>query len=118
MIIYIGQNDDVPADRRSPMRLAEQLFLCHDLARRGLGCAGSSQAAAGGARFMTATTLEIGDLGLIGVNTEDTIPGGSTANDQIGFLLLAPIGAGTTIYFTDRAWNGTTFTNAAGDGTF
>ena len=68
---------------------------------------------------MTATTLSVGDLAIIGVNTEDTIPGGGSPNDLISFILLKPIGSGTQIFFTDRSWNGSSFAAAGGgDGTY
>jgi hypothetical protein len=65
---------------------------------------------------MVATTLRRGELGIIGVDTEDN---GNPQRDSITFILLAPIGSGTVIYFTDRAWNGSVFAAAGGgDGTF
>ena len=68
---------------------------------------------------MVATTLDVGDIAVIGVSTEDTIPGGSTANDSISFMLLQPIGSGTQVFFTDRAWNGSNLAAASGgEGTF
>src|SRR3954453_17012211 len=68
---------------------------------------------------MTATTLSVGDLAIISVNTEDIIPGGSSSNDLISFILLKPVGSGTQIFFTDRAWNGSSFAGAGGgEGTF
>jgi Ca2+-binding RTX toxin-like protein len=58
-------------------------------------------------------------IAIIGVSTEDTIPGGEVANDTISFILLTAIGSGTVIYFTDRNWNGSAFAAAGGgEGTF
>ncbi|MDF2464005.1 MAG: tandem-95 repeat protein [Ramlibacter sp.] len=65
---------------------------------------------------MTATTLAAGELAIIGYDTEDT---GSPGLDSISFVLLKAIGSGTQIFFTDRAWNGTTFAAAGGgEGTY
>ncbi len=65
---------------------------------------------------MAATVMSIGDVAIIAANTEDT---GNPQKDLISFILLKPIGSGTVIYFTDRAWNGTVFAAAGGgDGTF
>ncbi|UVO55773.1 S-layer family protein [Sphingomonas sp. SUN039] len=65
---------------------------------------------------MTATVMSVGDVAIIGANTEDT---GAPLKDLISFILLKPIGSGTVIYFTDRAWNGTVFAApGGGDGTF
>ncbi|HYI47410.1 MAG TPA: Ig-like domain-containing protein [Allosphingosinicella sp.] len=45
--------------------------------------------------------------------------GGTDDDDIIRFVLLAPIGTGTQIFFTDRLWNGTAFAAAGGgEGTF
>ena len=65
---------------------------------------------------MVATVLSIGDVAIIAANTEDN---GNPQMDLVSFILLKPIGIGTVIFFTDRAWNGTTFAAAGGgDGTF
>jgi large repetitive protein len=63
------------------------------------------------------TRLSAGDIAIIGYNTGQNL---STPNteDKLYFVLLKPIASGTTIHITDRAWNGATFANAAGDGTF
>src|SRR5688572_1156743 len=66
------------------------------------------------APFWVASTLSAGGIAIIGVNTEDVIPGGASANDTITFILLKPIGSGTVIFFSDRNWNGTTFPAAGG----
>jgi hypothetical protein len=73
---------------------------------------------------MVASTLRAGALALVSYATDDT----SGADDDIlRFVVLAPIGNGTVLYFTDRAWvprpgstrlNDGSFTNVAGDGTF
>ena len=58
-----------------------------------------------------------GDIAIIGYNTDQTAaPVG--AAQSLTFVVLRPLPAGTVIYFTDRAWNGTAFTGAGGDGTF
>ena len=63
-----------------------------------------------------ATTLSRGQVAIVGVNTEDS---GNPQRDSISFILLSPITTGTVIFFTDRAWNGTTFAAAgSGEGTF
>src|SRR6478609_10602230 len=65
---------------------------------------------------MAATILTAGDIAIIGYNTEDN---GNPQKDSISFVLLAPIGSGTQIFFTDRSWNGTVFAGAGGgEGTF
>ncbi|HEY0150072.1 MAG TPA: FG-GAP-like repeat-containing protein [Allosphingosinicella sp.] len=66
---------------------------------------------------MVATTLRRGEIAIIGVDTEDNgTP--NPARDSLTLILLAPIGAGTIIYITDRAWNGTAFAAAsAGENT-
>ncbi|MDB5696105.1 MAG: tandem-95 repeat protein, partial [Sphingomonas bacterium] len=64
---------------------------------------------------MVATTLAAGDVALLGYNTED----GGTDADLLAFVLMKPVGSGTTIYFTDRAWNGTAFAApGAGEATY
>ncbi len=60
---------------------------------------------------MVASVLAAGDVAIIGYNSEDT---GSPNRDTISFLLLTGIGAGTQIFFTDRAWNGASFAAAGG----
>jgi hypothetical protein len=62
---------------------------------------------------MVATTLAVGNVAIIGFKTGQTASAPATA-DEIYFVLLAPIGSGTQIHFTDRAWSGTSF--AAGGG--
>ncbi|HYF21943.1 MAG TPA: hypothetical protein VD929_00955, partial [Caulobacteraceae bacterium] len=64
-----------------------------------------------------ATALKVGQIAIIGFNAGATL-GGYTTEDRFHFVLLAPIEAGTQIFFTDRAWNGSSFTTGAGDGTF
>ena len=66
---------------------------------------------------MVATNLASGQAAIIGYNTGQSLSSPSS-EDKLSFVLLAPIGSGTTIYFTDRSWNGTAFNNAAGDGTY
>ena len=58
---------------------------------------------------MVATNLMAGDIAIVGYDTD--------APDALSFVALSPIGSGTHIFFTDRAWTGSAFTNAAGDGT-
>jgi hypothetical protein len=63
-----------------------------------------------------ATTLAAGDIAVIGYNTgTTTTPSGP---DSLSFVVTRDIGSGTQIFFTDRTWNGTSFANAAGDGTY
>ena len=66
---------------------------------------------------MVASTLAAGDVAIVAYHT-DNVNSGQNA-DVIRFVLLAPIGSGTQIFFTDRTWNGTTFAAAGGgEGTF
>ncbi len=65
---------------------------------------------------MVASILAAGDVAVVSYATDAV--GGTDDDDIIRFVLLRPIGMGTQIFFTDRAWNGSAFTNAAGDGTF
>jgi Ca2+-binding RTX toxin-like protein len=72
---------------------------------------------------MVATTLKRGQLAIIHFNMEDSddpsTPAVDTMNrDSISFVLLAPIGSGTQIFFTDRSWNGTVFSASGTDGTY
>ncbi|WGM40215.1 hypothetical protein [Caulobacter sp. NIBR1757] len=68
---------------------------------------------------MAASTLTTGDVAVVGFNTAQTDGSGDPATTNvIQFVLLAPIGSGTVIYFTDRTWNGSAFTAGGGDGTF
>ncbi len=66
---------------------------------------------------MVASTLAAGDVAIVAYHT-DNVNSAQNA-DVIRFVLLAPIGSGTQIFFTDRNWNGTVFNAAGGgDGTF
>ncbi len=65
---------------------------------------------------MVASTLAAGDIAIIAYATDAV--GLSDDDDVIRLVLLRPIGSGTQIFFTDRAWNGSAFANGAGDGTF
>jgi VCBS repeat-containing protein len=65
---------------------------------------------------MVASVLAAGDVAIVAYATDAV--GGSDDDDLIRFVLLKPIGSGTQIFFTDRSWTGSVFTNAAGDGTF
>ena len=65
---------------------------------------------------MVASTLAAGDIAIIAYATDAV--GLSDDDDVIRLVLLRPIGSGTQIFFTDRAWNGSAFVNGAGDGTF
>jgi Ca2+-binding RTX toxin-like protein len=69
---------------------------------------------------MVASTLSVGDVAIIGFNTgqDNESPAQAATQDKLYFVLLKPIGSGTTIYITDRSWNGTVFASAGGDGTF
>src|SRR5688572_7454237 len=80
-------------------------------------------AASGRTRDMVATLLSRGGIAIVQVDTEDSDDphvGGfqNMQRDSISFVLLAPVGSGTTIHFTDRAWGGSSFTAAGGDGTY
>ena len=58
-----------------------------------------------------------GDVAIIGYNSaQTTAPVG--AAQSLTFVVLRPLAAGTVIYFTDRTWNGTSFTGSGTDGTF
>jgi VCBS repeat-containing protein len=61
------------------------------------------------------TQLDRGEVAIISYET-DTSAGGSP--DGLRFVLLDDLASGGTIYITDRSWNGTAFTNAAGEGTY
>ena len=73
---------------------------------------------------MVATTLTVGQIAIIQVDSEDSddpfVAGTQNMQrDTVSFVLLAAVGAGTTVYLTDRAWNGTSFAAAsAGEGTY
>lgn len=68
--------------------------------------------------------LAPGGLAIIHYSAEDaddpSIAGTQSMDrDSLSFVLLAPLAAGATIFFTDRAWNGTAFAAAGGgEGTF
>jgi hypothetical protein len=74
----------------------------------GVALTGWATAFALGLSDMAATNLFAGDAALITYNADD---------DSIVILFRKAVTAGTTIYITDRAWNGSAFVNAAGDGT-
>lgn len=67
------------------------------------------------------STLAAGDIVIIGWNSTDNMVNGGVLDDDIDFLLLKNINAGTTIYFTDFGWTGTGFqsneTSGCGTGT-
>lgn len=73
---------------------------------------------------MVASILRPGEVAVIQVDSEDSDDphiGGiqNMARDSISFMLLAPVGSGTTIYVTDRSWNATSFgPSGGGDGTY
>src|SRR6185436_17166222 len=67
------------------------------------------------AMLNSSTQLGVGEAAFISYET-DTSAGGSP--DALRFVLLDDLAAGGTIYITDRAWTGSAFTNAAGEGTF
>jgi endonuclease I len=56
------------------------------------------------------TTLTTGDIAIIGYNTDDP--------DQVVFVPMVDLAAGTTIYFTDNAWTGTALTTNEGTYTY
>jgi len=58
---------------------------------------------------MAATSLALGDIAIIGFDTD--------GDDDFAFVLLKDIEAGTSIYITDKGWNdGTGFYTVMGDG--
>ena len=66
---------------------------------------------------MVATTLAAGDVAIVSYETQLVASGASP--DALRFVLLRPIGSGTQIFISDRAWNGTAFAGAsAGEGTY
>lgn len=56
--------------------------------------------------FVTASQAQIaiGGLAFTGYNKDDNTTNGTPANDDISFVLLQNINAGTTIFFTDLGW--------------
>jgi hypothetical protein len=61
------------------------------------------------------TILTAGEVAIVSYETDTSTP---ASPDGLRFVLLTSIAAGTVIYITDRAWNGSAFTNAAGEGTY
>ena len=57
---------------------------------------------------MVATTLHAGDAAIVTYNADA---------GSLTLLFLKPVDAGTIVYLTDRAWDGSAFAGAAGDGT-
>jgi hypothetical protein len=55
------------------------------------------------------TTLSAGDIVIVGWNSTDNTVNSGIADDDIDFLLLKNINAGTVIYFTDFGWTGSGF---------
>ena len=54
---------------------------------------------------MVASTLSAGNVAVIGFNTAQSDGSGQPATtNAIQFVLLAPIGSGTQIFFTDRSF--------------
>jgi VCBS repeat-containing protein len=66
---------------------------------------------------MAVNMLNAGQAAFVSYETDLTLSGGGSP-DALRFVLLADILSGTTLYITDRTWNGSAFTTAAGDGTF
>jgi hypothetical protein len=66
---------------------------------------------------MVASTLRAGSVAIIGYNTGQTAEAPATL-DKLHFVLMEPIGSGTQIFITDRAWtaNATSGTFAAAGG--
>jgi hypothetical protein len=65
------------------------------------------------------TMLKAGQVAIVQVDVEDGddphINGTQNMDrDTISFVLLAPVGQNTVIYFTDRAWSGSAFAAASG----
>ncbi len=77
----------------------------------------------GGLNFIP-STLSLAQVAIVQFNSDDAddphIAGTQNMQrDSISFVLLAPVGSGTVIYFTDRSWNGTVLGAAGGgDGTY
>jgi hypothetical protein len=87
--------------------------LCHEVRIKGAG-GNSGEDSSSGIIDMVASVLRRGQVAVVQADSEDGF-----ALDSISFMLLAPVGSGTTIYFTDRSWNGTTFAGAGGgEGTY
>jgi hypothetical protein len=59
--------------------------------------------------------LSAGEIAIVSYETDTSTP---ASPDGLRFVLLTSIASGTTIYITDRAWTGSAFTNAAGEGTY
>ena len=57
---------------------------------------------------MAATDLFAGDAAIVTYNADD---------GSLTILFRKPVGSGTTLYLTDRTWNGSAFLAGAGDGT-
>ncbi len=69
--------------------------------------------------ILDAQNSNTGAVAIIGYNTGQTDGSGNPATtDRLSIVTLEPLVAGQIIYITDRSWNGTSFTNAAGDGTY
>jgi large repetitive protein len=78
---------------------------------------------------MVATSLRRGQLAIVQLDSEDSddphVAGTQNmARDTVSFVLLAPVGSGTVIHFTDRTWtpsgsalNGGAFAASGSDGT-
>lgn len=62
------------------------------------------------------STLSAGDIVIIGWNSTDNVINGAILDDDIDFLLLRNINAGTTIYFTDFGWTGSGFQSNENNG--
>ena len=52
---------------------------------------------------MVASELRAGDIAIVSYETDVSVP---ASPDGLRFVLLKPIGSGTQIFFTDRAWTG------------
>lgn len=56
----------------------------------------------------TQTTLTQGDVAIVGLNTNDDNLDGTTQDDDVLFVLLKDIVAGTEVSLTDNGWNSST----------
>jgi len=63
------------------------------------------------------TVLARGRVAIVSYETDQTA--GAASPDALRFVVLEAIGSGTQIFFSDRAWNGTSFAAAGGgEGTY
>jgi Ca2+-binding RTX toxin-like protein len=122
---FAGMGDTIAAFRSSrfnALRNDQPVDLNVDQAVTSPGLTiGRSAAAAGGGGFDALAilsgdnVLSAGEVAIVSYETDTSVP---ASPDGLRFVLLTGIAQGTVIYITDRAWNGSAFTNAAGEGTY